>query len=609
MISNNRKERIAALFKYSRRNLPIIIAVLFWFAISIFLVNFVNTIFYSTQDEVIEKEKILIFFLIILSVFLLVIITFYIMRLFYAMIRNRFGARMRFKLTIFFVFVALLPIIPFIQIGTRFIESSMNLWFSEDIGTALDLSEEVIKAYYQEKKDVLSENASTFNSDMGNRRISWDNLLEKVKRIQREGGLPNISIWTVKGDMIEQAGTPLFSYNPGSPPLFRDTRSLELQIDETGVFTVSRNESNYLIMPGKLVSNESGDIIGFINFAAPIVPGFDTITGKIDSALRSYNTVSVYKVFFTRGFSILFIGVIFPIILIVLIISLFLTREFLDPISNLARATKRIADGDFNFQIDSSFSDEFKVLAESFNSMIHELEVSRKKIKQGEKIATWQEIARRLAHELKNPLTPIQLSSERILKKYRENSPDFEQVLGKGVQTIIAEVDHMNRLLAQFSEFASWPRTSKKPGGILAILKDVIDLFSNNKYNIRIDLITGRPDYTLLLDETQIKSVFSNLIKNAIEAMQKPGTITVTCEEKRIGFTEHLVISVEDQGSGIVIKSKEDVFEPYFSTKENGAGLGLSSVQRIVHEHEGRIYYKSKRGFGTTFIVEIPLAP
>ena len=589
------------------KNLPLYISVFFWVIISIFMINFVNRLFLSTKDEIIERERLLVLFLIILSLSLIIVIIAYLVKNVISVIRKEFGARMKLKIILFFIFIALLPIIPFIQIGTKFIESTMNMWFSRNLGSALDLSEKVIKTYYDEKKDLLSDFVDELNRKLVSSKTSYSDLNNVLNGFIKENKIFNISLWNEKGQIIRQLGGNIFDVEPTYDRNFFIQGQITLENNRQGIFNIQKNDSQtFLIIPSKMIDNK-GQLAGFLNIAINIDPQFMQVTSEIDRALGTYNTASLYKDFFITGFIILFLTVVFPIILMIFIISLFLTKDLLEPIASLSLATKRVAEGDYNFKIDSTFNDEFMVLSRSFNSMLGELEISREKLQQKEKIATWQEIARQLAHEIRNPLTPIKLSAERILKRYDASAENFEEILNKGIKTIINEVDNMDRLLNEFSSFSRLPDIDKEKGGIVEIIREVVDLFSVNKKNININLVPIKKDYTVLRDRSQLKSVFSNIIKNSIESMREGGSIQVFLDDKEVGFKKYLVITFKDQGRGIDSENDGDVFVPYFSTKEDGRGLGLAITQRIIYEHEGRIYYVSKKDTGTSFFIELPI--
>lgn len=591
------------ILKIFLRNIPLLISFIFWIFVSFFLINVLNRVFKSKEDEIIEKEVFLIAFLVLLSIFLFIFIIIYIVRLIISAFKKEFGSRIKLKITLLFVFIALLPIIPFIQIGTKFIESSMNIWFSENIGLALDYSEEITRTYYNEKKSFLVNIVNKLNEKINRENIT----LNELYKIEFSDDVKNISIWNDKGSLLGFKGENIFNIKEISLKEIKlNNEKIKLEDNKDGIFTIEKDNRTFLIIPAKVINKDNNKLFGFLNIAIEIFPYFNQATEEIDNSLRNYNIVSLYKNFFTSGFIILFISILFPIIIIVFLISIFISNELIEPISNLATATKRIAAGDLNFYLESSFTDEFKILTDYFNSMISEIELSKNKLQQREKISTWQEIAKRLAHELKNPLTPIRLSSERILKKYNENDLYFKEILNKGINTIMNEVDRMNRLLQEFLDFSKLPETNLVKGGIIDIIKKSVDLFIANPYNIKINLIYHR-DWLILRDEFQLKSVFDNLLTNAIESMKKEGEIEISFSEKRKGFTNYLVIKIKDQGCGINKNNGVDIFQPYFSMKKDNEGLGLSIAQKIISEHNGIIYFESEINKGSTFFIELPI--
>ncbi|MDH4161391.1 MAG: ATP-binding protein [Nitrospirota bacterium] len=221
------------------------------------------------------------------------------------------------------------------------------------------------------------------------------------------------------------------------------------------------------------------------------------------------------------------------------------------------------------------------------------------------KAETWQDVARKIAHEVKNPLTPIKLSAERLRKKYLERSPDFDRVFDESSQTIIQQVDGLKGLLDEFSEYARMPRPNPAPQALGPVVDSVVKLYDGMHKGIqfRQEIPQGLPD--LPIDQEQMKRVFINLVKNAIEVMDQGGTIGITAQADAAGNT--IRIDVSDDGPGI---SEEDVvrlFEPYFSRKKKGGGLGLAIVERIVADHNGTIRAERNHPQGARFIIELPV--
>lgn len=216
----------------------------------------------------------------------------------------------------------------------------------------------------------------------------------------------------------------------------------------------------------------------------------------------------------------------------------------------------------------------------------------------------WQEVARRIAHEIKNPLTPIQLSTERMMKKWAEGQPDFSHVFLKSTKTIITEVESLRRLVNEFSKFGKMPEISKKPTNLLALFEEVQNLYKPYR-DLRLT-VNSSPDLPLAdLDAEQFKRAIINIIDNASQAMDNNGWISVkvNADEKK----NRLFVEIADTGPGIPEEVREKLFLPYFSTKKDGTGLGLAIVHKIISEHNGYIRVADNVPRGSVFTIEMPL--
>lgn len=223
-----------------------------------------------------------------------------------------------------------------------------------------------------------------------------------------------------------------------------------------------------------------------------------------------------------------------------------------------------------------------------------------------QKMAAWQEVARRMAHEIKNPLTPIQLSAQRILKKYSESSEDFGEALRDGTETIVREVKTLKSLVNEFSGFSRMPAVRPVPTDLHQIIESALGLYQGTYAGVRFDRRFSEKIPTTPLDREQMKRVFINLIDNALEAIEERGRIEVVTS-----FDESLrmmKVEVADDGPGIGPDDKARLFLPYFSTKKRGTGLGLAIVNRIISDHNGSIRVEDNTPRGTRFIIEIPAA-
>ncbi len=219
---------------------------------------------------------------------------------------------------------------------------------------------------------------------------------------------------------------------------------------------------------------------------------------------------------------------------------------------------------------------------------------------QAQKLAAWNEAARRIAHEIKNPLTPIQLSAERIARKFRNNDPDMARTIDEGTKTIVSEVAHLKRMVDEFARFARMPAVHLRHAQLAEILQQAAGLYRDVKPGVSVSVAVEN-DIELLVDPEQIRRAVGNLLKNAVEATE--------CGEVRVSARRaphRVVIEVADPGRGVPDADKEKLFLPYFSTKGRGTGLGLAIVHRIVNDHDGRISVHDNHPRGTRFEIELP---
>ena len=219
---------------------------------------------------------------------------------------------------------------------------------------------------------------------------------------------------------------------------------------------------------------------------------------------------------------------------------------------------------------------------------------------QAQKLAAWSEAARRIAHEIKNPLTPIQLSAERIARKFRSSDHDMASAINEGTQTIVNEVGQLKRMVDEFSRFARMPAVHLSQSSIATILREVASLYAEIKPGVTIS-VQADSFLQAVIDPEQIRRALINLLDNAVEATDR-GEILLSASMRE----RTLVLEVSDPGRGVPDADKDKLFLPYFSTKGRDTGLGLAIVHRIVHDHDGKISVHDNEPRGTRFEIEIP---
>jgi two-component system nitrogen regulation sensor histidine kinase NtrY len=294
-------------------------------------------------------------------------------------------------------------------------------------------------------------------------------------------------------------------------------------------------------------------------------------------------------------------------VLIGIMVSGILTSRISRPVRKLAQAAAEVGQGNWDVQVETTSKDEIGRLASAFNHMTEELASQRERLVQSERVAAWRELARRLAHELKNPLFPLQITVENLLRA-RENTPQqFDEVFKESTATLLAEIANLKTIIGRFSDFSRMPAPQLQPVDINELVRSVAQLYQGQMKRetskIEADLQLDEQIPPVSGDPALLRRVLENLVLNAIDAMPNGGRLTFcTRLEGKVA-----VFEISDTGKGLTREECDRLFTPYYTTKQHGTGLGLAIVQSVVSDHHGRVTVSSRQGQGTTFQVELPL--
>ncbi|MBI2897524.1 MAG: HAMP domain-containing protein [Deltaproteobacteria bacterium] len=283
-----------------------------------------------------------------------------------------------------------------------------------------------------------------------------------------------------------------------------------------------------------------------------------------------------------------------------LLLALLIARRIASPLDRLAVGVAEIAGGNLEQRIDVRGSREINRLVEAFNRMARDLKATRARMLRAERVAAWREIARRIAHEIKNPLFPIQTSMETLRKTYRAQHPEFGEILEEATSTVLEEVERVKRIVTEFSQFARMPKPKPQELAVEEVVSHVVGLFAGGPGpSVRSELRESLP--RISADREQIIQVLLNLVQNARDAAEgRPdGAVRLVAARGDGGVT----VRVIDNGTGMSEDVRARMFEPYFTTKETGTGLGLAIVHRIVTEHGGSIEVSCPSQGGTVVSV------
>jgi nitrogen fixation/metabolism regulation signal transduction histidine kinase len=260
--------------------------------------------------------------------------------------------------------------------------------------------------------------------------------------------------------------------------------------------------------------------------------------------------------------------------------------------------------GKMNEEIVWNRNDEIGELVKEYNKMVGKLGESAAVLARSEREGAWREMARQVAHEIKNPLTPMKLSIQYLQKAILNNSPDVKELTAKVANTLVEQIDHLSKIAFDFSQFANIGNTQVELFDMHEVIKSLKELYQRGQQvEINWEAI---PDKVMLrADKTQMNRLFTNLFQNAVEACEKDQCIINVNEFRENGS---VVISVKDNGEGIPSSMQSKIFAPNFTTKSSGTGLGLAMCKSIVEQAHGKIWFETQLGEGTTFHIELPLA-
>jgi nitrogen fixation/metabolism regulation signal transduction histidine kinase len=310
----------------------------------------------------------------------------------------------------------------------------------------------------------------------------------------------------------------------------------------------------------------------------------------------------------TSGVRWLGLGVAAVAVLGALLAALLLSARIARPVRELAEGAARVAGGDLSAHVPVSSPDEIGELARAFNAMTEELRASRERAVQAERVAAWREMARRLAHELKNPIFPIQLSIETLRRVVdQEDTPAgdgrFHALFRESSETILQELASLRKIIDEFSQFARMPRPQLWPVDLNTIVEQALTLYRPRAEAVAIEKALAADLPPVPADRDLLARALDNLLANALEAMPDGGSLRV----RTLRVPEGVAVEVEDTGPGLSDEQRTRLFTPYYTTKKGGTGLGLAIVQGIVSDHGGRVQVRSEAGHGTAFTLVLPL--
>lgn len=390
---------------------------------------------------------------------------------------------------------------------------------------------------------------------------------------------------------------------------FYDTGGYMIASSRPKVFNMGllSEQMNPLAIKAFLVDNKSELIhdehIGNLNYTSAYLPFYNhegRLLGFLN--LQHFGQQKDFEIQIQK-FLVAIINVFMLLLAISIVLAIFISNWVTAPLRLLQDNFSKIRFGKHNQQISYNKEDEIGALVKDYNKKLEELEFTAQQLAQSERESAWREMAKQVAHEIKNPLTPMKLSLQQLLRVYNANDPESEKKVKKVADSIIEQIDALTKIANEFSNFAKMPRPEEVTMDLLPIIENVSEVF-RQEANCEITIESTLKTVNIKADKDQMIRTFNNLINNAIQAIpeDKEGKIRIRIKKEENLF----LVEIEDNGTGISHDKKPNIFVPYFTTKTAGTGLGLAMVKQIVENHNGSIYFTTQEGKGTVFTIELP---
>ena len=509
------------------------------------------------------------------------------------------------KYIIFFSLFTLIPSL-LISIFSLFLFSfALEKYFDKKITTAVNNSYEIAKKYVDEKRNKIESDIILIAFDLNkianifhDNPKRFKNIIDTQKLIR---DIDQIHLIDSKGNLI------LSSSN--SEYVSIEKRALEMVLNDDRPLKIINAYENRSAAIIKL-SGYTDTYLYVVKFLDKDISRYLTTS---EEAINFYYTVENQNLGIKISFALIYIVIVALLLFLAITIAIKFSSRFFISINNLITASEQIGKGNLEAKVPELKADkEMEILNRNFNAMIDRLKSQQEKLLISERHEAWESVARKLAHEIKNPLTPIQLSIDNLRSKYLSyiKSPDKEKY-EINLKTILSQIKQIENLVNEFSDFARMPKPLFRENDLINLFKTNINLLQKIDTNIKINLkLNGIKNMKLVCDNEQISRVIFNLLKNSIESIQEKSLKTkvfdkiVNIEIKTI--SDYIIIEIIDNGLGFSSEETKKLIKPYYTTKQKGTGLGLSIVNKIISDHNGSINFNSQEN-GAKVQIILPL--
>jgi two-component system nitrogen regulation sensor histidine kinase NtrY len=525
-------------------------------------------------------------------------------KIFYEYKSKAAGSRTSLNYVLQFSLFAFIPSLIVAVFSLILFNVGLQKYFDQKITSAVNNSYEVARNYIEETKKSVETDVLLISFDLSRYSgvfFSNPNRFSQIVRTQKE--LRKVD----EIYLIDSSGNILVANtnNPEDEFITPSEQEFSESLEGKAV-SIDRSMEKKTAVMVKL--NNFIDTYLFVS--KNIEPKLLQYLDDTEQAVNFYYTVENNRTGIKITFAIIYIIVVAMLLFLTIVFAITFAERLTKPIVNLISASKSISSGQLDSKVPNIESDEeIKTLNKNFNNMIERLKKQQDKLLDAERYSAWEIVARKLAHEIKNPLTPIQLSIDRLRGKYSEKLKDEKKDFVNYLETINRQIKDIEGLVNEFSDFARMPLPILKKTNVLEIVNRAIEFYKMSNKDLKIELKNFlKKKHFINGDNEQLYRVFLNLIKNSIEAIQEKKQKVTNLQGKInieiIKNNEYIVIKMLDNGSGF--NDIKNITKPYFTTKRDGTGLGLPIVTKIINEHKGDINF-AKNPKGAEIDISLPI--
>ena len=575
------------MLEFLKKNIIIIILS----SITLFL-GFLTFLTFIDRSFVDLNEKNLQY-LLISNIFLLILLFIFI----FAEVKNSIkididkdGLTSNKKYITYFSLFTLIPSI-LISIFSLFLFSfALEKYFDKKVTTVVNNSYELAKNYVEEVRNKIQSDIILIAFDT-NKSANFlnENANEYLRFLRTQKLIRNVD----EIHIIDKNKKLLYSTEKKEKYIPPVDKALNLVLEDDRPLKIIDTKSNISAAIMRLQSSKDR----FIYVVKFLDKDISNYLAESQEAINFYYTVEDRSTGIKISFFIIYIIIVSLLLFISITIAIRFSSRFFRSINNLILASTEIGHGNLNTKVPEIKTDkDMEVLNKNFNSMISRLKNQQEKLIINERYKAWGNLSRKLAHEIKNPLTPIQLTIDRIRTKYSgQITNEDQQSFKENLKIINSQIKQIENLVNEFSDFARMPKPTLKRNNLVKLLNENIKLLSEVNKSIEIDFNKKDEEILLECDKEQISRVFINLIKNSIESIEQKVEKNPDFKKKILidisSNNDHILISIEDNGVGFDKNNIKEILNPYYTTKKNGTGLGLSIVNKIINDHKGELEF------------------